>query len=379
MSGEQLSLRAVYMRGGTSRALFFRKEDLPPAVGPHDNPEWNTIFCATIGAPDPYGRQLDGVGGGVSSLSKVAVIGPATRPDADVDYTFAQVAIKEPVVGYRGNCGNISSAVGPFAVDEGLVAAEGDEACCVRIHNTNTAKIIEARFSLVDGKAAVDGEMALDGVAGTGAPIRLAFLDPGGAATGRLLPTGAAVDRLDCGLAGVIEASLVDAANPTVFVAARAIGLTGREAPQKLEADRAMLERFEAIRIAAARAMGLAATQEELAKLKNLPLMSLVYPAREDENADIGTLMISSGQPHRATPLTGAMCLAVAAKIDGSIVAGELKPNAATSAALRVAHPSGVVTVGATIVNGRAVETVVYRTARRLMDGRIYFRRSASS
>jgi 2-methylaconitate cis-trans-isomerase PrpF len=378
MSGEQLSLRAVYMRGGTSRALFFRREDLPPAVGPHDNSEWNAIFCSAIGAPDPYGRQLDGIGGGVSSLSKVAVIGPPTRPDADVDYTFAQVAIKEPIVGYRGNCGNISSAVGPFAVDEGLVAAQGDEAC-VRIHNTNTSKIIEARFSLVEGKAAVDGEMALDGVAGTGAPIRLAFLDPGGAATGRLLPTGAAVDRLDCGVAGVIEASLVDAANPTVFVAARAVGLTGREAPQKLEADRAMLERFEAIRIAAARAMGLAATDAELAKLKNLPLVSLIYPAREDENAEVGTLMISSGQPHRATPLTGAMCLAVAAQIDGSTVARELKPNVETSAALRVAHPSGVVTVGATIVNGRAVETVVYRTARRLMDGRIYFRRSASN
>ena len=228
MKGEQLSLPAVYMRGGTSRALFFRREDLPSAPTPHDNPEWNAIFCATIGAPDPNGRQLDGLGGGVSSLSKVAIIGRPTRPDADVDYTFAQVAIREPVVGYRGNCGNISSAVGPFAVDEGLVAAEGETAC-VRIHNTNTGKIIEARFSLVDGAAAVDGDMALDGVAGTGAPIRLAFLDPGGATTGRLLPTGSALDRLDCGSAGLLEASMVDAANPTVFIAARSLGLSGRE------------------------------------------------------------------------------------------------------------------------------------------------------
>ena len=376
MKGEQLSLPAVYMRGGTSRALFFRREDLPPAPTPHDNFEWNAIFCASIGAPDPNGRQLDGVGGGVSSLSKVAVIGRSTRPDADVDYTFAQVAIKELVVGYRGNCGNISSAVGPFAVDEGLAAAEG-EAACVRIHNTNTGKIIEARFPLVGGKAAVDGDMTLDGVAGTGAPIRLAFLDPGGAATGRLLPTGAALDRLDCGLAGILDASLVDAANPTVFVAARSLGLSGREAPQKLEADRAMLERFEAIRTAAARAMGLAATDEELVKLKNLPLVSLVYATREDERADVGTLMISSGQPHRATPLTGAMCLAIAAKIEGSIVARELKRGATSNSALRVAHPSGVVAVDGTMENGRAVEAIVFRTARRLMDGRVYFRRSA--
>ena len=376
MKGEQLSLPAVYMRGGTSRALFFRREDLPFAPTPHDNPEWNAIFCATIGAPDPNGRQLDGLGGGVSSLSKVAIIGRPTRPDADVDYTFAQVAIREPVVGYRGNCGNISSAVGPFAVDEGLVAAEGETAR-VRIHNTNTGKIIEARFSLVDGAAAVDGDMALDGVAGTGAPIRLAFLDPGGATTGRLLPTGVAHDRLDCGLAGVLEASLVDAANPTVFVAARSLGLSGREAPQKLDADRGVLERFEAIRVAAARAMGLAVTDAELARLKNLPLVSLVYATREDESADVGTLMISSGQPHRATPLTGAMCLAIAAKIEDSIVARDLKPGAGANAALRVAHPSGVVTVGATLENGRATEAIVYRTARRLMEGRIYFRRLA--
>jgi 2-methylaconitate cis-trans-isomerase PrpF len=178
-------------------------------------------------------------------------------------------------------------------------------------------------------------------------------------------------------LAGVLDVSLVDAANPTVFVTARSLGLSGREAPQKLEADRAMLERFEAIRIAAARAMGLATTGEELAKLKNLPLVSLVYATREDESADVGTLMISSGQPHRATPLTGAMCLAIAAKIDGSIVAREVKATAKAKSSLRVAHPSGVVTVGGTMANGRAVEAIVYRTARRLMEGRVYFRRSA--
>src|SRR5580704_14265995 len=227
----QIKLRAVFMRGGTSKAVMFRREDLP-----REQALWAPIFLGVVGSPDPNGRQLDGMGGGISSLSKICVIGPPTRPDADVDYTFAQVSVAEALVDYRGNCGNMSAAVGPFAIDEGMVSAAGAEAV-VRIHNTNTRKIIVSRFALDDGAAAVDGDFVLPGVAGTGAAVRLDFIDPGGAGTGSLLPTGNNADQLDVPGVGIIEASMVDAANPCVFVAAQALGLSGVEMPAELEAD----------------------------------------------------------------------------------------------------------------------------------------------
>src|SRR5213592_1866965 len=187
----QARVRAVYMRGGTSRCLVFHESDLPAA-----GPERDYILLAALGSPDPYGRQLDGLGGGISSLSKACIIGPATRPSADVDYTFAQVDVKSPVVDYSGNCGNCSSAVGPFAIDERLVKAADGETL-VRIHNTNTRKIIVSHVPVKDGEAAVEGDFELAGVAGRGARITLDFTDPGGAGTGRLLPTGAARETID--------------------------------------------------------------------------------------------------------------------------------------------------------------------------------------
>ena len=164
---KQIRLPAVFMRGGTSKAIVFHQRDLPA-----DRSLWDAIFLAAIGSPDPNARQLDGMGGGVSSLSKVCVVGPASRPDADIDYTFAQILVKERRVDYSGNCGNMSSAMGPFAIDEGMVPASGPEAL-VRIHNTNTQKIIRARFPMDEGLAAVDGDLAIPGVSGTGAPGRV--------------------------------------------------------------------------------------------------------------------------------------------------------------------------------------------------------------
>ncbi|MEK6710500.1 MAG: PrpF domain-containing protein, partial [Nitrospinota bacterium] len=196
----QRRIPAAFVRGGTSRALLFHDRDLPPSPARRD-----AVFLRALGSPDPNGRQLDGMGGGISSLSKVAVIGPPSRPDADVDYTFGQVSVERALVDYKGNCGNISSAVGPFAVDEGLAAAPREGEAAVRIHNTNTRKIIHARFRVEGGRAAVEGDFALPGVAGTGARITLEFQDPGGAATGRLLPTGRAVDVLDIPGLGEIE------------------------------------------------------------------------------------------------------------------------------------------------------------------------------
>src|SRR5581483_8155115 len=198
---------------------------------------WDAIFLQIMGSPDANGRQLDGMGGGISSLSKGCVIGPPSGPDADVDHTFAQVGVREALVDYGGNCGNMSSAVGPFAVEEGIVSAPADGEATVRIHNTNTGKIIVARFPVKDGALAAEGDFALDGVAGTAAPIKLEFVEPGGAKTGRLLPTGAPVDRLEIPGLGRIEASCIDAANPCVFVAATDLGLTGVEMPTVLERD----------------------------------------------------------------------------------------------------------------------------------------------
>src|SRR3989338_2864914 len=178
----QLKIPAVFMRGGTSRAIFFREADLPPDQAIRDR-----IMLAAMGSPDSYGRQLDGMGGGISSLSKVAIIGPPSRPDADINYTFGQVSVTDALVDYKGNCGNISSAVGPYSIDEELVAVPRDGVATVRIHNTNTRKIIVAGVPVQEGQAAVEGDFVLQGVSGTGARIALEFLDPGGAVTGKLL------------------------------------------------------------------------------------------------------------------------------------------------------------------------------------------------
>jgi 2-methylaconitate isomerase len=353
------------MRGGTSRALVFRDQDLPPAREARD-----AIFAAALGSPDPGRRQLDGLGGGISSLSKVAVVGPPSRADADVDYTFGQVVLDAAVVQYKANCGNISSAIGPFAVDEGLVAASGDRAT-VRIHNTNTGKIIVARFALEDGKAAVEGDFVLQGVAGTGAPIRLSFLDPGGATTGKLLPTGNVRDTLEVPGLGRIEASLVDAANPLVFVEAGAVGLEGTEKPDAIEARADVIAMLEALRVAGALRMGVAKTElEARTTVRNIPQVGIVSAPR-DGHSHITVRMMSTGQPHRATPLTGAMCLAAAMRLPGTIPASVAHLPADAEADLLIAHPTGVLPVAAHVANGQVLETVVYRTARRLMEGTV--------
>ncbi len=374
----QVKLRAVFMRGGTSNAIVFRAQDLP-----QDRARWPAIFLAAIGSPDPNGRQLDGMGGGVSSLSKVCVVGPPSRADADVDFTFAQVSVTDDTVDYSGNCGNMSSAIGPFAVDEGLVAASGDTAV-VRIHNTNTNKIIVSRFPLDDGLAAVDGDFALPGVAGAGAPVRLEFLDPGGAGTGKLLPTGVPAEEVEAPGCGRVAASLIDAANACVFVPAEAVGASGVELPDALAAERAILDRLEAVRRAASVRMGIAATLEQAGHIASVPKVALVSGPRAAptlsgetlaaDDMDVTVRMISMGQPHRAVPLTGALCLAVAARIEGSVVNRAARAPAAAGDDIRIAQPSGLTVVGASVRNDDgwiADSAVAYRSARRLMEGSV--------
>ena len=348
----------VYMRGGTSRGLVFKASDLPA-----DRAEWDAIFLAAMGVPDSHGRNLDGMGGGLSSLNKVCVIGPPSRADADIDYTFAQCAVKEARVDYAGNRGNMSAAVGPFAVEEGLLPLPPDGEATVRIHNTNTQRIIVARFPVESGALAASGDLAIDGVAGTAAPIRLEFLTPGGAKTGKLLPTGKAVDMLDG-----VEASCIDAANPCVFVLAEALGKTGSESPQELEADPQFLARMAAIREAGAARMGIPGSA-------SVPLIAMVSPASPSPEgqglADIQVRMISMGQPHRATPITGAICLAIAARIPGSL---PHRLCTAQEGPLRIAHPSGVTVVDAALNSaGEAEYGAVYRTARRLFEGAVVY------
>jgi 2-methylaconitate cis-trans-isomerase PrpF len=381
---KQLKIPAVFMRGGTSNAVVFHARDLP-----RDRALWDEIFLAAIGSPDPYGRQLDGMGGGVSSLSKVCVVGPATRDDADIDYTFAQVQVKEAKVEYGANCGNMSSAMGPFAVDEGLLKVSGREAL-VRVHNTNTRKIIWSRFPVDDGLSAVDGDLAIPGVAGTGAPVKLEFREPGGATTGKLLPTGNVSDTLDVPGVGRIRVSMVDAANACVFVRAADLGIKGTELPDEIDASPELLRKLASIRIAASVAMGVTKTPEEAARRAAVPFVGFVSGPQDAKTLTGATLkaagmdltgrMMSNGQPHRALPLTCTLCMAVAARLDGSVVQEATRPTGNPESEIRIAMPSGVLTVAASVrkLEGQwyAEQGAFYRTQRRMFEGQILVRAS---
>ena len=372
---DQTFIPAIFMRGGSSKGVFFHARDLPADRGAQD-----AIFLRVLGSPDPYGRQLDGMGGGISSLSKAVIIGPPTHPDADVDYLFAQVAVDKPVVDWSSNCGNLSSAVGPFAVDEGLVRVADGEAL-VRIHQVNTKRVIHARFPVRGGKAVTAGNFTMAGVSGSGARIRLDFLAPGGGATGRLLPTGNASDALHHD-GRTYAVSLIDAANACVFLDARDLGLTGTESPDEIEADPVRMALLDALRRKAGVMMGLAATPKAVGLA--LPKIAVVAPpaayhaldgaACTADGHDIAVRMISMERAHRAVPLTGAMCLGVASRIPGS-VPHRLAGPPARADETRVANPSGVLSVGAEVreaaAGWHAESAVVYRSARRLMQGAV--------
>jgi 2-methylaconitate cis-trans-isomerase PrpF len=326
------------------------------------------------------------MGGGLSSLSKVCVVGPSARDDADVDYTFAQVMIGESRVDYAGNCGNMSSAVGPFAWDEGIArpAPDAEGRVTLRIFNTNTGKRIDSRFFVRDGRSLERGDLVIPGVSGSGSPIRLDFLSPGGAITGKLLPTGRVIDRLMRPDGSPIDASCVDAGNACVFVRAADLGLSGAEPPQALEAP-AILDTLLALRAQASVAMGIATDEAAARKKATTPSIGLVaapaaWAALSGEllpasACDLAVRMISSNQPHRALPLTASVCIAVASQIDGTLVHAAARRDADASA-LRLGMPSGVLTVAAEVSTRdgqwRAERGAFYRTARRLFDGFVY-------
>ncbi|MCJ2011211.1 2-methylaconitate cis-trans isomerase PrpF family protein [Methylobacterium sp. J-076] len=379
MTGRAGRLPAAFMRGGTSKALMLRRADLPGPLA-----DWAPAFLSLMGSPDPHGRQLDGMGGGLSSVSKICVVEPSSRPDADIDYTFVQVSVRDARIDLSGNCGNMLAAVGPFAVDEGMVSL-ADGPATLRIHNTNTRKLIRAAFAVADGRAAYRGDLAIPGVAGTGAPVRLDFLDPGGATTGRLLPTGRVRETLDVPGLGAFAVSMVDAANACVFVRAADLGLAGTELPAALEAVPGLLGRLARIRAAASVAMGIARDETEAAGITHVPFIALVAPPADAatlsgepvpaDGIDLSARVISNGVPHQALPLTATLCLAVAARLEGSLVHEVARP--AGEGALRVGMPSGVLTADAVVGREggawRAERGSFFRTARLLMRGEVFY------
>ena len=375
----QQAIPAVFMRGGTSKGIFFRADQLPAEQAARDR-----IFLAAIGSPDPYGRQLDGLGGGISSLSKVMIVQRSARPGVDLDYTFGQVAVDKPLVDYGGNCGNLTSAIGPFGIASGLVQPAGGQAR-LTLFNTNTGKRVVASFALdAAGQAEVAGDYRLPGVAGTGAPIRTDFLDLGGAITGKLLPTGRPVDGLEVPGQAPVQASIVDAAALCVFVRAIDLGLTGAELPKALYAQPEVLQRLEQLRLAGSVRAGLAANLEDAARRRAMPKVAVVAPSGDSHlldgslqpaaAADLLVRMISMEQPHNALPLTGGCCAAVAARIDGTLVHEALQGRT-PQGTLRLAHPSGSLDLDADVERRaegwHAHSAIAFRTARILMVGHV--------
>ncbi|MFJ2620436.1 PrpF domain-containing protein [Glutamicibacter sp. NPDC087344] len=362
-------IEAVFVRGGTSKGLFFCEDWLPD-----EESERNRIFAQALGAPDRFGRQLDGMGGGISSLSKVMVVARSKRDGVDLDYTFGQVAVDSGITDYAGNCGNLSSGVVPFALEAGLLQApEGEQR--FTLFNTNTSKLVQVTLQVVGGRAAVRGALSLPGVHGVAAPIELSYPDPAGSRSSGLLPTGNPADLLKVD-GQVYPVSLVDAALPMVMIQASLLGLDGTESPEAIDANTPVIQRLEKIRRAGAVAMGLSATPDEAAHV--VPKIALIAPSSPAllldgtlsgaEDSDLAIRVISMGQTHKAVPGTGAMCLAAAAQIPGSIVA-KVAPGL-EGEIIRLGTPSGAVSAAAHFdAAGKLMHTSLLRTARILMKG----------
>lgn len=376
----QVRIPAVYMRGGTSKAVFFHENHLPK------DPEIKgRVILAAYGSPDPNRRQIDGMGGAVSTTSKVAIISPSKDPNYDVNYHFGQVSIDKPKIGYQGNCGNISSAVGPYAIDEGLVNVE-EPITTVRIYQTNTKKLIIAEVPVKDGLYDEEGDYAIDGLPGTGGKVILHFVNPGGSVTGKLLPTGNVIDVMEVPGIDKITISIVDAANPVVFVRARDVGLKGTEI-YEIDGSAEIRQKFEAIRSRGAVMLGLASSPEEASEIsQDVPKMAFVsepqdYTAVTGKNIskdeiDIVARIMSMGTLHKAYAATGAICTAGAAKIEGTVLNDLLGKGVLEAKEIRLGHPGGIIPVGAEVEKkGNSYEykeAVLGRTARRLMDGYVY-------
>lgn len=379
---EQLAIRCAIVRGGSSKGVFLHAEDLPPP-----GPLRDRLLKRIMGTPDPL--QIDGLGGGRLISSKLAIIGPASVAGADLDYTFAQVQVGPDLIDYEGNCGNILAGVGPFAIDAGLVRGVAEPVTEVRIHNTNTRRIITARVPVRGRRARVDGDFHVAGVPGSGAPIEMDFSDTAGAKTGSLLPTGHASEELLLAGGTGIELSVCDFANTVVFVRASSVGLNGSEPPSAIDASAAIGRALREIRGRVAVRLGFATSwQEADAQSPLLPMVALISrpraggragaPASQDGEADVCARLYFMNRMHETMSGTAACCLAAASRIPGSVVHRQLDERALARTELRIGHPGGVMAVnverqpvpeGAPI---RFARVTLTRTARKLMDGVLY-------
>ena len=375
------------MRGGTSKGVFFRLQDLPEAAQV-PGPARDALLLRVIGSPDPYGKQTDGMGGATSSTSKCVIIAPASVPDHDVDYLYGQVSIDSAFVDWSGNCGNLSTAVGPFAIANGFVPAARiprDGTVAVRVWQANIGKTIIVHVPVRDGQVQETGDFELDGVTFPAAEIVLEFIDPSDdeGDGGSMFPTGNLVDDLQVPGVGTLKATMITAGIPTVFIDAAAIGYDGTELQPAINEDKAALARLEAIRVAGALRMGLIRAPEEAATRQHTPKVAFVAPARDyvassgrhvaAADIDLNVRAMSMGKLHHAMMGTASVAIATAAAVPGTLV------NSAAGGGLREAvrfgHPSGTLRVGAAVasVDGQWVVTkaVMSRSARVLMDGAV--------
>lgn len=377
---EMKAIRCSLMRGGTSKGVYIMENELPS-----DPQQRDEVILAMYGSPDS--RQIDGIGGADPLTSKIAIIGPSSRQDADIDYTFGQVSITDAFVDYKGNCGNISAGVGPFAIDEGLVKPQ-EPVTSIRIHLTNSGNILTAEVPVVAGHAAVNGDFEIDGCPGSGACITLDWSDTAGAFTGKVLPTGNVKDIISVD-GEEYEVSLVDCANPLVFIAASSLGLKGTETPAEIENDAQLMEKIEKIRSQAAVIFGLVEKAEDAtAKSPYNPFFCIISPAADyvtfqgksvkAADIDIVSRLLFMQRMHKTHPGTGTVCLGAAARIKGTIVNDMLNPKTADPVKLKIGHPAGIIPVEATASfedgNWKVTRAAIYRTARRIMDGQIYIR-----
>jgi len=388
-SAPQLRIPATYMRGGTSKGVFFRLQDLPEAAQVPGAAR-DALLMRVIGSPDPYAKHTDGMGGATSSTSKCVIISKATVPDHDVDYLYGQVSIDTAFVDWSGNCGNLSSAVGPFAIANGLIDAAKvprDGICTVRIWQANIGKTIVAHVPMADGQVQEIGDFELDGVTFPAAEIVLEFVDPAdegeGDGGGAMFPTGHLVDDLEVPGVGTLKATMINAGIPTVFVDAADIGYTGSELQEAINGDAKALAMFEAIRSHAAVRMGLIKDVSEAAKRQHTPKVAFVAPAADyaassgkqvrGGDIDLRVRALSMGKLHHAMMGTASVAIATAAAVPGTLV------NAATGGGTRnvvsFGHPSGTMRVGADVqqVDGQwtVTKAVMSRSARVLMEGQV--------
>lgn len=382
MHPEMETLRCAIVRGGTSKGIFIMKNELPADPALRDK-----AILAIYGSPDL--RQIDGLGGADTLTSKLAIIGPATKEGADVDYTFGQVSITDPFVDYGGNCGNISSAVGPFAIDMGLVEPV-EPVTTVRIHMTNTGRILTAQVPVKGGKAAVEGDFAIDGVPGTGARITLDWSDVVGGITGRLLPTGSPKDVIQAG-GKAYTVSVVDAGNVVVFIRAEELGLTGTETPAQIDGDAALMDRIEEIRGKICQKIGLVERWEDAKQVTPYqPFFAMVSPPAahtcfngvrvEAGQVDVVSRLTFMLKMHKAYPVTGTVATGAVARVKGSVVWDLLSEKAREEEVLRIGHPSGIIPIEALADSGEEDTQIkklgVYRTARMIMEGQVYVRKA---